>query len=71
MVAGYTPAMSHSTTNVGVKMRPSVAEKHVPADAAGLLGHTVAVHLSTYVTSTERGAQTAATALGEALAAAR
>ncbi|AWB90862.1 hypothetical protein C3E78_00680 [Aeromicrobium chenweiae] len=42
-----------------------------PADAAGLLGHTVAVHLSTYVTSTERGAQTAATALGEALAAVR
>lgn len=42
-----------------------------PADAAGLLGHTVAVHLSTYVTSTERGAQAAATALGEALAAAR
>lgn len=42
-----------------------------PADAAGLLGHTVAVHLSTYVTSTERGAQTAAAALGEALAAVR
>ena len=42
-----------------------------PADAAGLLGHAVAVHLSTYVTSTERGTQTAATALGEALAAVR
>lgn len=42
-----------------------------PADAAALLGHTVAVHLATYVTGTERGTRTAAAALGEALAAVR
>jgi hypothetical protein len=30
-----------------------------PADAAALLGHTLAVHLSTYVPLTERGARTA------------
>jgi len=42
-----------------------------PADAAALLGHTVAVHLASYVPRTERGAQSAATALGGVLAAAR
>lgn len=42
-----------------------------PADAASLLGHTVAVHLASYVPRTERGAQSAATALGGALAAVR
>lgn len=42
-----------------------------PADAAALLGHTVAMHLGTYVPRTERGAQTAASALGEVLAAVR
>ena len=36
-----------------------------------LLGHTVAVHLASYVPRTERGAQSAATALGGVLAAAR
>lgn len=36
-----------------------------PADCAALLGHTLAVHLSTYVTSNERGTQTAAAALGQ------
>lgn len=39
-----------------------------PADAASLLGHSVEVHLSTYVPTTKRGAQQAATALGQALA---
>ena len=38
-----------------------------PADAAALLGHTLAVHLSTYVPLTERGARTAASGLGAAL----
>ncbi len=41
-----------------------------PADAASLLGHSVEVHLATYVPLTQRGAQTAARALGEVLAAA-
>jgi integrase len=41
-----------------------------PADAAALLGHSVAVHLATYVPRTALGAQTAATALGEVLGAA-
>ncbi len=38
-----------------------------PAAAAALLGHTLAVHLSTYIPATERGARTAAAALGGAL----
>lgn len=40
-----------------------------PADDGALLGHSVAVHLSTYVPATERGARTAAAALEEVLAA--
>jgi hypothetical protein len=39
-----------------------------PADMAALLGHTVAVHLARYVPLTERGAQTAASGLGAAIA---
>jgi integrase len=39
-----------------------------PGDAAALLGHTVAVHLSTYVPLTEKGARTAASGLGAAIA---
>lgn len=39
-----------------------------PADAAALLGHSVAVHLSTYVPLTEKGARTAASGLGAAIA---
>lgn len=42
-----------------------------PADAAALLGHSVAVHLTTYVPRTEVGAQSAATALGQVLGAVR
>lgn len=42
-----------------------------PADAAALLGHTLAMHLEVYVPRTERGAITAASALGEVLAAVR
>lgn len=38
-----------------------------PADAAALLGHTVAVHLATYVTPTQRGARAAASGLGAAI----
>jgi integrase len=38
-----------------------------PADAAALLGHTLAVHLARYVPLTERGARSAASGLGEAL----
>ncbi len=40
-----------------------------PADGAALLGHSVAVHLSTYVPGTARGANTAASALGQLLTA--
>ena len=39
-----------------------------PADVASLLGHSVAVHLTTYVPRTEKGAQAAAAALGQVLA---
>ena len=39
-----------------------------PADGASLLGHSVAVHLGTYVPRTESGANTAGTALGAVLA---
>jgi integrase len=39
-----------------------------PADAAALLGHTVTTHLAFYTVNTERGAASAAVALGEALA---
>ena len=42
-----------------------------PADAAAFLGHTLAVHLSTYIPATERGARTAASGLGVALAGVR
>jgi len=41
-----------------------------PADAASLLGHSVQVHLSTYVPRTEQGAQTAGAMLGRVLRAA-
>ncbi len=41
-----------------------------PADAASLLGHSVQVHLSTYVPRTEQGAQTAGAMLGQVLRAA-
>ena len=50
-------------TLAGIMHRAGVA----PADAAVLLGHTLAFHLSTYVPSTERGARTAASGLGIAL----
>jgi hypothetical protein len=39
-----------------------------PADAAALLGHTVAIHLKAYVPLTLKRAQTAASGLGAALA---
>lgn len=42
-----------------------------PADAAGLLGHEVATHLTFYVQSTETGAAAAARALGSVLRAAQ
>ena len=42
-----------------------------PADAASLLGHSLAVHLDTYVPRTELGAHTAATAFGQVLQAAQ
>jgi integrase len=38
-----------------------------PSDAAALLGHTVAVHLATYVTPTQKGARAAASGLGAAI----
>jgi hypothetical protein len=40
-----------------------------PADAASLLGHEVATHLAFYVPSTESGSASAATRLGEVMAA--
>jgi integrase len=42
-----------------------------PADAASLLGHTLATHLQFYVPRTKQGADHAADALGQALAAVR
>jgi integrase len=42
-----------------------------PADAASLLGHSLAVHLSTYVPRSAKGAESAAVALGQVLATAR
>jgi integrase len=42
-----------------------------PADAAALLGHTVQTHLTVYVHLTEKGARTAASGLGAAIAAVR
>lgn len=39
-----------------------------PADVAALLGHSLAVHVETYVPRTERGVRTAAAALGTVLA---
>ena len=42
-----------------------------PADAAALLGHTVQTHLTVYVPLTEKGARTAASGLGAAIAAVR
>ena len=42
-----------------------------PADAAALLGHTVQTHLSVYVPLTEKGARTAASGLGAAIASIR
>ena len=39
-----------------------------PTDAASLLGHSVAVHLSGYVPRTEHGAENAASALGAVFA---
>ncbi|MCR1784103.1 site-specific integrase [Nocardioides carbamazepini] len=42
-----------------------------PADAAAVLGHTVATHLAFYVKPSESGAASAAAAVGEVFAAAR
>ena len=42
-----------------------------PVDAAAFLGHTLAVHVSTYAPSTEQGARTAASGLGVARAGVR
>ena len=39
-----------------------------PVDAASLLGHSLEVHYATYLPSSERGARSAASALGVALA---
>ncbi|EWT01462.1 hypothetical protein N865_10685 [Intrasporangium oryzae NRRL B-24470] len=39
-----------------------------PADAASLLGHSVPVHLATYVPRTQHGLDAAATTLGQVLA---
>jgi hypothetical protein len=42
-----------------------------PADAAALLGHTVQTHLAAYLPLTEKGARTAASGLGAAIAGVR
>jgi hypothetical protein len=49
----------------GIMHRPpsSIA----PADAAALLGHTLAVHLAHYIQPSERGARSAALGLGAAM----
>lgn len=49
----------------------SLSARQAADRLAALLGHSVQTHLSIYVPRTERGAQTAATALGEVLGAVR
>jgi hypothetical protein len=39
-----------------------------PVDAAAVLGHSLQVHIANYLPSSERGARSAASALGAALA---
>jgi len=66
--SGLSPIRLHSVrhTIATALHRAGVA----PADAAGMLGHEVATHISFYVQSTETGAASAAARLGEVLAAA-
>ncbi|MGH3358110.1 MAG: tyrosine-type recombinase/integrase, partial [Nocardioidaceae bacterium] len=67
--AGVPSVWLHSTRHTLATMmhRAGVA----PSDAAAMLGHSLAVHLASYVTATERGTAAAASALGGVLAAAR
>jgi integrase len=68
-VAGVPVVRLHSVRHTLALMMHRAGQ--APADAAALLGHSVAVHLETYVPGTERGGRTAAEAFGTALAAAR
>lgn len=65
--ADVPPIRLHSVRHTLALMMHRAGQ--APADAAALLGHSVAVHLDTYVPRTQRGAQTAASALGQVLAA--
>lgn len=64
--ADVPPIRLHSVRHTLALMMHRAGQ--APADAAALLGHSVAVHLDTYVPRTQRGAQTAASALGQVLA---
>ena len=67
--AGLSPIRLHAVRHTLALMlhRAGVA----PADAASMLGHSVGTHLTFYVPKTERGAASAATRLGELVAASR
>lgn len=65
--AGVPVVRLHSVRHTRALMMHRAGQ--APADASALLGHSTAVHLDSYVPRTERGAQTAASALGQVLAA--
>jgi integrase len=80
--AGYSDRFALLCRDAGVRKVHLHAVRHTlatimnragvpPVDAAALLGHTVAVYLARYVTSTEKGARTAASGLGAAISAVR
>jgi integrase len=80
--AGYSDRFAIMCRDAGVRQVHLHAVRHTlalimhragvaPADAAALLGHTVQTHLAVYVPLTEKGARTAASGLGAAIAAGR
>jgi integrase len=78
--AGYSDRFALLCRDAGVRQVHLHAVRHTlalqghragiaPADMAALLGHTVQTHLAVYVPLTEKGARTAASGLGAAIAA--
>jgi integrase len=63
--AGVPVVQLHSVRHTLATIMHKAGE--APADAAALLGHTVAVRLARYVTPTEKGARTAASGFGAAI----
>jgi len=64
-LAGVPKVKLHSVRNTVATIMHGAGQ--APADAAALLGHTVAVHLSVYVKPTQKGTQTAASGFGAAI----